>query len=278
MAATIDLHMHTTCSDGKKTPAELLALVRQSGIAAFSVTDHDTLEGYREVRRLLAEDDPELIPGIELSATMGPRDAHLLAYLFDPDDAALNEAIDAFREQRADRGRRILDKLNGLGLEVPFEEVERASGEGVIGRPHIAEAMASVGVVRSYDEAFRKYIHNDGPAYVAKARMTPKQAIDLVHGAGGVVVLAHPFLDDMHTHLEELAALGLDGIEIYHYMHTKAEIKRAADLARTYNLVTSGGSDYHGRENRSGFIGSTRVPINLLNDLKSRARQGRGTH
>lgn len=276
MPDTIDLHMHTTCSDGKKSPAELLALVRTSGISAFAVTDHDTLDGCREVRRLLQPGDPELIAGIELSATMGPRDAHLLAYLFDPDDAALNEAIDSFRRQRVERGYRILEKLTALGLDVPFEEVRKAAGDGVIGRPHVAEAMAAVGAVRNYEEAFRKYIHNDGPAYVPKARMTPKQAIALVHAAGGIVVLAHPFLDDMYLHLEHLVGLGLDGVEIYHYMHTKAEVKRAAELARTYNLVMSGGSDFHGRENRSGNIGSTRVPAELLESLKTRARLRRG--
>jgi hypothetical protein len=278
MPDTIDLHMHTTCSDGKKTPAELLALVRESGIAAFAVTDHDTLDGYREVRRLLQAGDPELITGVELSATMGPRDAHLLAYLFDPDNAEFNSALDSFRGQRVERGHRILEKLAELGLDVPFAEVEKASGDGVIGRPHIAEAMAAVGAVRNYEEAFRKYIHNDGPAYVPKARMTPEQAISLVHAAGGIVVLAHPFLDQMYTHVEYLVGLGLDGIEIYHYMHTKAEIKRAADLARTYKLVTSGGSDFHGRENRSGNIGSTRVPSDLLESLKTRARLRRGPH
>ena len=274
----IDLHMHTTCSDGKKTPAEVLALVRESGITAFSVTDHDTLEGYRAILPMLQPEDPELIPGIELAATIGSHDAHILAYLFDPDDRVFNDVIYSFRDQRTARARQMVAKLSELGLEVPFEEVEQAAGPGVIGRPHIAVAMAAVGVVRSYDEAFRKYIHNDGPAYVPKARMTPKEVIDLVHSAGGIAVLAHPFLDDMHTHVEELAGLGLDGVEIYHYMHKKAEIKRAAEMARTYNLVVSGGSDFHGRENHSGSIGFARVPADLLEHLKSRARDRRGTH
>lgn len=276
MSDRIDLHMHTTCSDGKKSPAELLALVRQAELAAFSVTDHDTLEGYRAVRALLRDGDPELIPGIELSAAMGDRDAHLLAYYFDPDHLAFNARIVRFQQRRDERGREIIDKLRGLGLEVPFEAVQAAAGNGVIGRPHIAEAMATVGVVRHYEEAFRKYIHNDGPAYVPKAKMTPKDAIELVHAAGGVVVLAHPFLDNMYKHLEELVGLGLDGLEMIHYTHSKSEISRARAMAREYNLAVSGGSDYHGRDSRSAAIGSVSVPVALLEELKERANRVRG--
>lgn len=276
MKDRIDLHLHTTASDGKKSPAELLELVRQADLGAFAVTDHDTLEGYRAVKGLIREDDPVLIPGIELSAALGDRDAHLLAYYFDPDHGELNERIDRFRQRRDERSREILAKLSDLGLEVPFAAVREAAGEGVIGRPHIAEAMAAVGVVRHYEQAFRKYIHNGGPAYVPKARMTPKEAIDLVHAAGGVVVLAHPFLDNMYKHLEELVGLGLDGLEMIHYTHSKSEISRARAMAREYNLAVTGGSDYHGRDIRNAAVGSVRVPIALLDELKERSNRVRG--
>ncbi len=276
MADTIDLHMHTTMSDGKKTPAELLELVRRSGVVAFSVTDHDTLEGYRETRALLQVDDPELVPGIELSAKIGERDVHLLAYLFDPDHAALNSALDDFRAKREHRGRMIVEKLEALGVTVPFEAVELAAGDGVIGRPHIADAMLASGAVRTYEEAFRKYISNGGPAYIPKAKLTPQEAIDLAHDAGGVAVLAHPFIDDMYEHLSMLVDLGLDGIEVYHYSHKAADVDRARELARRYNLLPSGGSDFHGRESRNSIIGTWPVPTAFLDGLKTRAQAIRG--
>ncbi|MCB2231424.1 PHP domain-containing protein [bacterium] len=276
MADTIDLHMHTTCSDGKKTPSELLAMVRRSGVAAFAVTDHDTLDGFREIRDLLEPGDPELVPGIELSAKIGDRDVHLLAYLFDPDHPGLNLQLEEFRKKRERRGRMIVERLEELGLSVPFEEVEKAAGEGVIGRPHIAEAMVASGAIHTYEEAFRKYISNSGPAYVPKSKMTPGEAINLTHEAGGVAVLAHPFIDDMYEQLPMLVRHGLDGIEIYHYSHKSSDVDRARELARRYDLLPSGGSDFHGRESRNSIIGSSPVPMAFLDDLKTRALQIRG--
>ena len=276
MPATIDLHLHTTCSDGKKSPEELLDLVRRSGVAAFAVTDHDTLDGYRQVAAMLQEGDPELIPGIELSARIGERDVHLLAYLFDPDHKELNRQIEDFRQKRERRGRKIVEKLEELGLKVPFEKVQEAAGDGVIGRPHIAEAMVAAGAVHHYEEAFRKYISNAGPAYVAKAKMTPEEAIALTHDAGGVAVLAHPFIDDMYEHLPMLVELGLDGIEIYHYSHTAGDVERVRELAVRYDLLPSGGSDFHGRESRSAIIGSDKVPMAFLDALKQRSQDIRG--
>lgn len=276
MADTIDLHLHTNRSDGKKTPAELLELVRRSGVSAFAVTDHDTLDGYREVRDLLRPGDPELISGVELSARVGERDVHLLAYLFDPDDTALNASLVEFRAKRERRGREIVEKLRGLGLTVPFEEVEKAAGSGVVGRPHIAEAMLACGAVRTYEDAFRKYISNEGPAYVPKTRLTPEEAITMTHEAGGVVVLAHPFIDNTYEHLRMLVDSGLDGIEIHHYSHTSGDVDRARNLAHQYGLLPSGGSDFHGRESRNSVIGASPVPMRFLDDLKTRAQQRRG--
>ena len=272
----IDLHMHTTRSDGLKSPAELLDLVRQADLAAFAVTDHDTLDGYFDIRELLTDDDPELIVGIELSAQAERSDLHILGYLFDPENRDLRESLDAFTERRNLRSRQIVEKLKALGLDVPFAEVEKAAGKGVIGRPHIAEAMVSTGVISHYEQAFRKYIGNDGPAYVPKARLTPREAVSLLHKAGGVAVLAHPFIAEVHVHIPELVDCGLDGIEVYHYSHTAADVDRAKELARRYHLLSSGGSDYHAREARSARVGSQRVPARFLTELKDRANYIRG--
>jgi predicted metal-dependent phosphoesterase TrpH len=277
MAGQIDLHMHTNRSDGVLTPAELLERVRASGVRAFAVTDHDTLDGYRAVLELLQPDDPELISGVELSVDCYGEDLHLLGYLFDPDHEGLNSELRRFQEERNRRGRLMVQKLEQLGLDVPYDEVLREAGGSAIGRPHVAEAMVRVGAVSGFDEAFRKYIGNDGPAYVPKVKLTPDQAIDLVHGAGGVAVLAHPGINGMYRYVEELAGMKLDGIEVYHYSHSGHQVKQFKDLARRYHLLQSGGSDFHGRHDTEGEIGAEPVPLDYLGRLKQRVREIRGT-
>lgn len=270
MSEYVDLHLHTTLSDGKKTPDELLEIVRRVQLAAFAVTDHDTLDGYRGICRLLRPDDPELISGVELSALAGDRDLHILAYFVDPDDSGLREALAAFKKRRDDRGEEMVAKLNQLGVRVTFEAVKKAAGDGVVGRPHIAEAMVACGAVNSYEAAFQKYISNSGPAYIPKARMMPDEAIDLTHRSGGVAVLAHPFLDDMYKHLPQLVEMGLDGLEVYHYTHTARQVEQGLGFVRQYGLAPSGGSDFHGRQSRSTGVGSQRVPITVLEGLQER--------
>lgn len=270
--------MHTNHSDGTTSAAELLEIVRAKKLSAFSVTDHDTLAGYWAIRSLISEDDPELIPGLELSITADGGDLHLLAYLFDPDNEPLKAALDRFRERRNHRARLIVQRLNELNIDISFEEVQNVAGEATIGRPHIADTMVRSKAVGSYEEAFEKYIRNSGPAYVAKMSFIPEEAISLVHRAGGVTVLAHPILDNTARHVEMLAGLGLDGIEIYHPVHKQSDIKRLKHLAERYRLLVSGGSDFHGRSTMYGMVGSQNVPEELLDNLKQRAAQKRGKH
>jgi len=277
MAGYIDLHMHTAYSDGALTPEDLLAIVREKKLQAFSITDHDTLEGYRHTAKLLTKDDPELIPGVEISAEVDGEDMHLLGYLFDPDDKALNAALEDFKEIRRQRGRTMVEKLNQMGLNISFDSVERAASGSVIGRPHVADALVEEGLVGHFDEAFHKYIGNGGPAYVPRGRMTPAEAIDLIHGAGGAAVLAHAFIAGMDQHIETLAARGLDGLEVYHYSFKKHHIKQLKTLARRYGLQQTGGSDFHGRRDHEGEIGSLKIPSSILDRLKQHALQIRGT-
>ena len=278
MKEQIDLHLHTNHSDGTTSAAELLEIVRAKKLSAFSVTDHDTLAGYWAVRSLVSEADPELIPGLELSVMADEGDLHLLAYLFDPDNEPLRAALDRFRERRNHRARLIVQRLNEMNIDISFEEVQDVAGEAVIGRPHIADTMVRSKAVGSYEEAFEKYIRNGGPAYVAKKSFIPEEAISLVHRAGGVTVLAHPILDNTARHVEMLAGLGLDGIEIYHPVHRQSDIKRLKHLAERYRLLVSGGSDFHGRSSRYSTVGSQKVPEELLERLKQRAAQKRGKH
>lgn len=274
--AFIDLHLHTTCSDGQLTPAELLAVVRERELVAFSVTDHDTIEGYRQMTQIVRGGDPELLSGVELSVFMGERDLHLLAYLFDPDSDEFNASLDHFQEIRNQRGALMVEKLNHQGIQITFEAVEKAAGGGVIGRPHIAQALLELGAITHFEEAFQKYIGHDCPAYVPKSKLKPEDAIPLVHRAGGVAVAAHPFVDDMYVHLERLAAMGLDGVEVYHYAHSRQQRKQLKKMARRFGLIQSGGSDFHGRSNHESSVGAQEVPAEIMTDLHQRAEEIRG--
>ena len=276
MPRRIDLHMHTVHSDGVLSPADLLDRVRAGKLSAFSVTDHDTLSGWREIAMLRVDSDPELISGAELSARIDSDDLHILAYFFDPDDIAFNRALAQFQERRVARGKEIVDRLQKLDLDITFEEVARTAGDGVIGRPHVAETLFRLGHTKQYDEAFRKYIGNGGPAYVPKPRLAPQEAFDLVHAAGGVAILAHPAIGDMWRHIEQLVPWGLDGIEAWHYSHSSADIRRAKQAAKAYNLILSGGSDFHGRGTREAPVGTLAVPPECLDAIKQRASRYRG--
>ncbi len=277
MAEYVDLHMHTVLSDGTSSPADLLAIVRTKNLVAFSVTDHDTLAGYRAVKALLKEDDPELITGVELSVMIGDDDIHMLAYLFDEDDAELDTALVDFQKKRRQRGRDIVDRLYKVGVKLPFEEVMVTAGNSVVGRPHIAQTLLRLKLVSGYQEAFDRYITRGGPAYVPKVMLPPKDAIDMIHKAGGVTVLAHPFIDDMAKHVETLTKIGLDGIEVRHSAHSRDDELRLEKIATRHGLLMTGGSDSHGREGRYGMIGSQRVPASYLEKMKEKAWQIRNS-
>jgi 3',5'-nucleoside bisphosphate phosphatase len=275
MSQYIDLHMHTNFSDGTSSPAELLAAVNDAGLVAFSVTDHDTVDGLREVMRLRTESHPKLISGVELSVNHNGNDVHMLGYGFDIDNKALNDTLLECAVVRDQRGRLMVDKLQSLGLNISFEQVAQIAGGGVVGRPHIADAMLKSGAVKSYEESFYKYIGTGKPAYVAKKMLLPRDAIDLLHSAGGVAVLAHPVLENTWRLLDDLIADGLDGIEVYHAAHAEPDIDRFRDLARRNRLVMTGGSDYHGRVDSHGAIGSQKVPADILAELERAIKERR---
>lgn len=276
MAGNVDLHMHTTHSDGTWEVSRLLEVVRQSDLVAFSITDHDTLAGYREAIGLLQPDDPELVPGLEMSVAVGDSDMHMLAYFVDAENDALNRAIIEFGDERNRRGERIVEQLNDLGLNLPLEAVIQEAAGSALARPHIAQAMVDKGLVDSFEGAFRKYIGNKGPAYIPKSKLAPKDAIDLVHAAGGVAVMAHPYINGMHNHVIEMAGLGLDGIEAYHYSHSNGQVREIKRLAKKNNLLLSGGSDFHGRMRYEAEIGAAEVPCEYLEALRDRAKEIRG--
>ena len=275
MPEYIDLHMHTTASDGVTSPGELLNIVRASGVRAFAVTDHDTFAGSAEIRNMLKPDDPELITGVELSAGRAGEDLHLLVYLFNTpvvsESSELGRAISEFHTRRNTRGERMVSALQEHGIDISIAMVRKIAGDSPIGRPHVADALLQSGAVKSYDEAFREWIGYGKPAYVEKENILPEEAIELAHKAGGIIILAHPGINNAEEAIPRLVEYGLDGLEVLHPGNNIAQRKRYRKLAKKYNLVISGGSDYHGRNDHHGEVGQMEVPYEFLAPLRERA-------
>ncbi len=271
----VDLHMHTTASDGVTSPRDLLGIVRKAEVSAFSVTDHDTLVGSAEIRQLLTENDPELIAGVELSAGEPGEDLHILAYFFDGSgpgpESAFVGALDEFRKRRESRGERIVELLRSNGLKVDFADVRASAAGGPIGRPHVADALVRAGAVKSYDEAFKRWIGYGRPGYAPKETMTPAEVMRLTHEAGGIAVLAHPFVNHAEDSLARLTKLGIDGLEVYHPMNPAGKRKAYRKFAAENGLLITGGSDYHGRNDHHGLVGEEKVPYELLELMRERA-------
>jgi predicted metal-dependent phosphoesterase TrpH len=253
----IDLHTHSTASDGTDTPAELVRNAAAAGLDVVAITDHDTVAGYAQARAelagpALAGSALTLVTGAELSCRVGGVSMHMLAYLFDPAEPELDRERELVRDDRVPRAQGMVAKLQELGAPVTWEQVARIAGAGSVGRPHIATAMVEAGVVGSVSDAFTsQWLANDGRAYVPKHELDPFEAVRLVKGAGGVTVFAHP---GAHTRGEvvpdevtaRLAAAGLDGIEVDHVDHDEPTRVRLRALAGELGLLATGSSDYHG--------------------------------
>jgi predicted metal-dependent phosphoesterase TrpH len=280
----IDLHAHTTASDGSDSPGELIRRAKALGLAAIAVTDHDTVSGLDEAETAAREAGIAFVPGVELSVEDDRGRFHLLGYLFDPRDARLNEMLRSLRESRARRNAQMAEKMRELGLPVTMDDVIAEAGDGgeVIARPHFARALMKKGIVTSVQEAFDRYLATGKPLYLPKEVLTPRDAIALLHGAGGVAVMAHPGLipagDSALAHrIADLASVdGLDGIEAFYSQHTEAQTQHFLQIARSLALAVTGGSDYHG-------IAKPHVPLGivfqgapaearLLDDLRSRQK------
>lgn len=247
----IDLHAHSTASDGTDTPAELVRNAAAAGLDVVALTDHDTTRGYAEAIAALPE-GLTLVTGAELSCRIGGVSMHLLAYLFDSEEPALLAERELVRDDRVPRAQGMVAKLNALDVPVTWEQVRRIAGEGSVGRPHVATALVELGVVASVNDAFTQdWLADGGRAYVEKHETDPFEAIRLVKAAGGVTVFAHPAAAKRgrtvpESAIAEMAAAGLDGIEVDHMDHDEDTRARLRGLAKDLGLLTTGSSDYHG--------------------------------
>jgi predicted metal-dependent phosphoesterase TrpH len=272
MIDRIDLHTHSTTSDGKLRPSEVVHLAARSGIGALALTDHDTTAGVVEAQRAGQELGLEVIAGVEINSEGEHGDAHILGYFVDPFEPRLQEQLEAIRDARVGRARGMLKKLAAMGMPLEWERVMAFAGDAVsIARPHIARAMVEAGYVTNTQEAFDRYISDKSPAYVNRLRMTMNEAIGFIHGAGGVAVMAHPAESKLVNLIPQLVAAGLDGVEVYYPKHTPEQQAELLDLAQRYHLVTTGGSDFHTLDDPShGQIGCVDVPPDTVEKLKAR--------
>jgi len=274
MSDRIDLHTHSTASDGKLRPSEVVRLAQQSGLTALALTDHDTTDGVAEAQRAGAELGVEVIAGIEINSEGEHGDAHILGYFVDPAEPLLQEQLVAIRDARVGRAKGMLKRLAALGMPLEWERVLAMAGDAVsIARPHVARAMVEAGYVATTQEAFDKYISNDGPAYINRLRLTIGEAIGLIHGAGGVAVIGHPAHSKLVHLIPQLVEAWLDGVEVYYPDHTPEQQAELLEIAARYNLVVTGGSDFHTLEDpKHGQLGCMDVPPDTMERLKSRIK------
>jgi len=263
--------MHSTFSDGLNTPKELVRMAVEKRLIAISLTDHDCLEGVNPAIEAGRDLGVEVLSGVELSCEFKGRDLHILGYGVDPDHAEFQEMLRKFRETRHNRGLRIIEKLDALGVAIKPEDVMRKSGEGALGRPHIAAVLVEKGIVSNTTEAFDRYIAEGGPAYVPKYKMTPSEAIRFIRMAGGLAFMAHPgiFLENINE-LDALIAERFDGIEVHHPKHTPAIARRLGAIAEEKGLLVSGGSDFHGFSGRDMPVGALDISYEVLAAIKRR--------
>lgn len=278
--AEVDLHLHTTHSDGRLTPTQLVELIASRGVRVAAVTDHDSTEGVAEAIEAAAR-FPQLtiIPGVELSADIPGNEIHMLGYFLRYEDAAFQQTLRGFRDGRVGRAREMVDKLAALGLPVDWERVCELA-EGAVGRPHIAQAMVEKGYITHPQEAFTHYLGRNGLAYAERQKMTPAESVQYIMGAGGVAALAHPHVvDNVESLLPELVEAGLAGMEVHYGDYTPAQVAEFGAMAERYGLLTCGGSDYHAfgtpGEVEPGTVGP---PLAIVDQLRALAAGAEVSH
>jgi hypothetical protein len=266
-SARCDLHLHSRFSDGSHSPAEIVDLARGLGINALSLTDHDTVAGLDEARSACRDAGILFIPGVELSVGYGNGEIHLLAYGIDTRSKALRETLDRLAAERVRRMERMVELLRGLGVDAVFDDVKALAGGNILSRLHLATYLAENGFATSRDDAFARYIGNGRPAFVRRRILTLKSAIELVVGTGGITVLAHPALTRRDDLIEYLVRIGIRGLEVFYPKHSAGDTARYLKVCRRYDLLATGGSDYHGDGKPATPLGAALTPPDQLEKL-----------
>lgn len=273
----IDLHTHSTVSDGSCTPTEVMEAAVNAGLAAVALTDHDTMQGVPEAMEAAEKLDIECIPGIELSAVYGDREVHIVGLFLDPRDSVLAKRLDSFRQIRKQRNLRMIEKMQAAGVDITMEKVRDLEGDAVITRANLARYLVHVGYAVSIKEVFDKYLSPGLPFYVPKTGVTPEDAVRAIRDGGGTAILAHPLLYDftpaqLDTCIELLKNYGLQGIETYYSTYSPADERNMKRLADRHGLLWSGGSDFHGSVKPHIQIGKGMghlvIPYDILDKLR----------
>lgn len=266
-----DLHTHTYHSDGTRSPREVIDVARAHGIEIVSISDHDNLAAFFEIKQYAEQQGVTLVPGVELSCAHAGADVHILAYAFDPLDPHIEHRLARFRDTRQTRGRRMVERLRSLGFHIEVDRVEQLAAGGAVGRPHVARALVEAGYVASVDDAFDTLIGAGKPAYVGKERFRVDEAITLIRSAGGVTSIAHPTLYPGHTEIvPTLLDAGVDGVEVLHPEVDEASRESYTNIARFRGKMLTGGSDDHGTVKQVKTLGTIRVPESLIAPILER--------
>jgi predicted metal-dependent phosphoesterase TrpH len=283
----VDLHVHTTASDGTLAPAQIVQRAGRLGLKVIAITDHDTVAGIPEALAAGAVHGVEVIPGVEINTDVPRAEVHVLGYFVDHRNEELNEKLAVIRDGRVGRAKRMAEVLTGMGAPIRFERILEIAGEGSVGRPHVAQALLEAGHVSSYGQAFDQYIGRNSPAYVERIKFTPAEACALICRAGGLPVFAHPVFFDRYGKIKErfdaagllpeMISQGLVGIEVYYNGYDAITIEQLLGVARRYGLVVTGGTDFHGLRQGEPDLGGIYVPLKVVRGLKERKAAG-GSH
>src|SRR6266446_332967 len=268
-----DLHLHTFFSDGTYSPEEMVSKARQKDLSAIALTDHDTVEGCARTAAACKTAGLEFIPGTELTAEHDDHELHILGYFIDTLHPNLLAQIARFQEVRQNRIREIVERLNQQGVPLATEAVFKLANCRAPGRPHVARALVQAGLCSSLDQAFERFLKKNRPAWVPKFKMSAGEAIELIHHAQGVAVLAHPGLNRVDELIPGMVEAGLDGIECFHTKHSTATAQHYLGLADRFHLLVTGGSDCHGMTKGKPLIGTVRLPYEHVAKLKARAAE-----
>ena len=266
----IDLHMHSTRSDGSFAPKDVVAHALSVGASTISLTDHDSVAGVAEATAAGDAVGIGVVPGVELSAQVGKKDVHILGYFIDTEQDDFKAYLKKFQEARIERAEKIVEKLNKMGVHIQMAQVLAKAGEAAVGRPHVADVLVDEGAVFSSNEAFYKYLGYGKPAYQSKYTMTPAEAIEVIHAAGGLASLAHPILYKQDDLIPQFAKVGLDALEVMHIKHDAKTTKRYSQAAEQNGLLKTGGSDCHGDGRGDAVMGLVKVPVEFLDAMKER--------